>query len=69
MFINYISLIFYYRIYNSLIKNNLLKKYSPMDVLLYLSKIRKVKINKKWITLEIPKKSKNLIEKLKIPIT
>ena len=69
MFINYISLIFYYRIYNFLIKNNLLKKYSPMDVLLYLSKIRKVKINKKWITLEIPKKSKNLIEKLKIPIT
>lgn len=69
MFINYLSLIFYYRIYNFLLKNNLLKKYSPLDVFLYLSKIRKVKINKKWITLEIPREPRKLIEKMNLPIT
>lgn len=69
MFINYLALIYYYRIYNFLLKNNLLKKYSPSDVLLSLSKIRKVKINKKWITLEIPKQARKLLEKINIPIT
>lgn len=69
MFVNFISLLFYYKIYGSLIQKELLKKYSPRDVLMHLSKIHKLKINDKWITSEIPKKTKVLIEKLDTHIT
>lgn len=69
MFINYLALIYYYKIYHLLIENDLLKQYSPLDVLFYLSKVRKVKVSAHWIDLEIPKQVRTLIEKLKIPIT
>ncbi|GCC10758.1 transposase DDE domain protein [archaeon] len=69
MFINFISLIFYYKIYSILKENKLLKKYSPNDVLIHLSRIYKLKVQEKWITSEIPKKTKNITEKLNIHIT
>jgi len=69
MFINYIALTYYYKIYHLLLENDLLSKYSPSDVVLYLSKYRKVKISNEWIEIEIPKKTRNLIEKLHLPIT
>ncbi len=69
MFINYIALIYYYKIYHLLIENELLKQYSPLDVIIYLSKVRKVKVSTHWIDLEIPKQVRTLIEKLNIPIT
>jgi transposase len=69
MFINFISLIFYYRIYRLLVDNELLKKYSPKDVILHLSRIYKLKIQDQWETSEIPKKSRQIIEKLNLPIT
>ena len=68
MFINFISLIFYYKIYSILEENQLLKKYSPNDVLIHLARIYKLKIQDKWITSEIPKKTKNITEKLNIHI-
>ena len=69
MFINYLALTYYYKIYHLLLENEVLSKYSPQDVVLYLSKYRKVKISNKWIEVEIPKKTRNLIEKLHLPIT
>jgi len=69
IFINYLSLIYYYRIYQKLTAEDLLDKYSVNDVILYLSKIRKVKIANHWIDLEIPKPTRKLIDKLKIHIT
>jgi len=69
MFINFISLVFYYKIYRVLLENNLLKKYSPKDILIHLSRIYKLKVNEKWLTSEIPKKSREIIEKLDLPIT
>lgn len=69
IFINYLSIIYYYRIYQKLIAAESLDKYSVNDVLLYLSKIRKVKISNHWIDLEIPKPTQKIIEKLNLHIT
>lgn len=69
MFINYLSLVYYYKIYKKLIEKDLLSRYSCSDVLLYLSKYRRVKISTHWIDLEIPKQTKKLIEDLGLHIT
>ena len=69
MFINHIALIFYYRLYKRLIQHNLLKKYSPKDILMHLNTIKRIKINDNWLIAEIPSKSKNILENLEIPIT
>ena len=68
LFINHLALIFYYRLYNRLKKHNLLKKYSPKDVLMHLETIKKVKINDTWLNAEVPTKSKNVLLKLQIPM-
>ncbi|MCL6090075.1 MAG: transposase [Candidatus Thermoplasmatota archaeon] len=54
--VNFVSLLLYYEIYNLLRENDLLSKYSPMDVLVHMSRIHKLKIKNKWVTSEIPKK-------------
>ena len=69
MFINFIALHWYYKIYQILVTYNLNKKYSPMDFILFLKEIRKVKINKKWYLAEITKKTKDLLETVNIHIT
>ncbi len=69
VFINYLSLVYYYKIYKILLKGELLDKYSVNDFLLHLSRIRRVKVGGRWIELEIPKQTRKLIEKVKLPIT
>lgn len=69
MFINYLSLIYYYKIYQRLIEKELLSKYTPLDVLLYLIKYQKVMVSTHWIDLEIPKQTRNLIQALDLHIT
>ncbi|MDI6886793.1 MAG: transposase, partial [archaeon] len=69
MFINFIALVFYYRIYRLLVEKSLLNNYTPNDILLHLSRIYKLKIADKWLTSEIPKKTRKIIEKLNLPIT
>ena len=69
MFINYLSLLYYYKIYHHLIEKDLLSKYSPLDVLFYLSKYRKVKVSTHWIDLETPKQTRLLMETFSLPIT
>jgi transposase len=69
MFINFLALVFYYRTYKLLSDNNLLRRYSPKDVLIHLSRICKLKIQDQWVTSEIPKKTRDIVEKLDLPIT
>ena len=59
-FINHISLMLSYRLYNRLQKAKLLKKYSLRDVLFHLSFVHKIFINDQWILSEIPKKSRDV---------
>ena len=70
MFINMIALKWYYTLLNLLKKNKLNKKYSPMDFLLFLSEIKKIKINSQWYDAEIIKNTRDLLKSLNIlPIT
>jgi len=68
MFINFMALILYYRIYATLSKADLLKKYSVKDVIVHLSRIYKLRISDKWVLSEIPKTSRKLLEKLNIEL-
>lgn len=68
MFINFISLVFYYKIYRLLADSNLLNNYSPGDALIHLSRVYKLKIGDKWELSETPKKTRKILEKLNLPI-
>ncbi len=69
MFITFMALQWYYRIYKLLSEKKLLSKYSAMDLLMYLAEIKKVKINDSWHTGEITTKTQRLLERLDIHIT
>lgn len=69
IFVNFIALIFHYRIYKLLSENELLSKYSVKDFLLYLSEIKKIKVDNQWCLGEINCKILALLKKLKISIT
>ena len=69
MFINYIALHWYYKIYQLLVTHDLNKKYSPMDLILFLKEIRKVKINDKWHNAEVTAKTIELMNVIGIHIT
>jgi len=68
MFIDFIALILHYRIYALLKSHDMLRKYSPKDVMEHLERISKLLIGEEWKISEIPKKSKTMIEGLEIPI-
>jgi transposase len=64
LFVSFIALQFYYRIYGKLIEKELLNNYSVPDVIEYLKRVHLLKIKGKTQFAEIPKKSRKLIEKL-----
>ena len=64
LFVSFIALQFYYRIYGKLIEKKLLNYYSVPDVIEYLKRVHLLKIVGKTQFAEIPKKSRKLIEKL-----
>ena len=64
--INFVALLLYCRVYNTLLEKGMLNNYSPRDVLLHLSRVFKMEINGRWVTSEIPRKSRLLMEKLDI---
>src|SRR5574341_57235 len=68
MFVNFVSLLLYYKIYELLINKDILANCSPKDAILHLSRIYKLKIERKWILSEIPKKSRKIIEKLDLTL-
>ena len=70
MFVNMIALKWYYVILNLLKKNELNKKYSPTDFLLFLSEVKIVKLNNTWQMAEVTRKTVELMQKVGIkPIT
>ncbi|OQA02044.1 MAG: Transposase DDE domain protein [Bacteroidetes bacterium ADurb.Bin408] len=69
MFINYIALHWYYKVYKLLLENDLLKKYAVMDFFKMISEIRIVKINNQWHKAETIQKTVDLMNKLNIHIT
>nr|QNO51527.1 hypothetical protein CBNPKNJC_00042 [Methanosarcinales archaeon ANME-1 ERB6] len=64
LFVSFIALQFYYRIYGKLIGKELLNNYSVSDVIEYLKRVHVLKIGGKTQLAEIPKKSRKLLEKL-----
>jgi hypothetical protein len=60
MFINFVAMLIYYRLYSKLMAKRLLSKYSPHDVILHLSRIQKLKIGGRWVLAEIPKTSREV---------
>ena len=68
MFVNFIALVLHYRIYSMLKEKGLLKRYSPEDVIEHLERISMLKIGDEWKISEIPKKSRDIIDELGIPI-
>lgn len=68
VFVNFISLLLYYTLYGILASNNkLLEHFSPKDVVMHFSKVHKVKVGDREIISEIPKTTRILIEKMKLP--
>jgi hypothetical protein len=68
LFVNFISMMLYYRIYNLLVSHSMLRKYSPVDVPEHLSRVQMLSVEGQWIMTEIPKKTGEIIDKLEIPI-
>jgi len=68
-FINHISLLLNYKIYNLLRESMKIKKYSIDELISHLKYISKAKINGKWLTTEISRKTSDLMVDLKIHIT
>lgn len=68
-FINHISLMLIYSIFNRLREANLLKKFSVSDFIQFLKYIRMVKINNAWYLGEITSKTKALLDALNLSIT
>ena len=68
-FINHVSLLLMYRVYNLLREKGLLSRFSVADFLAHLKYVFKVKINDQWHLSEVTKKTSDLLETLNIPIT
>jgi transposase len=69
MFINHLSIIIYYQLYNKLKNKNILTSTSPADVLMRLSRINKIKVDNSWLTSEVNSKTSALMKTLDIHIT
>lgn len=69
MLINFITLHWYYKIIHKLKECRLNTKFSPKDIILFLSNIKKVRINKTWYNAEITKKNEKVLTALGLHIT
>jgi transposase len=69
MFINYIAMHWYYKLILKLKEKELNAKFSPKDIILFLKDVKKLKINDKWLNIEITKKNLELFNKLNLHIT
>jgi transposase len=68
-FINHVTLMLNYKIYNLLRRKELLSKFSVADFISHLKYIFKVKINNSWYLSETTKKTKDLLKLLDLHIT
>ena len=68
LFVNFIAMMLYYRIYNLLVSHGMLRRYSPMDVIEHLSRVQMLNVDGRWIMTEIPKKTREIMAQLEIPV-
>ena len=68
IFVNLIAGVLNYRIYSMLKERDMLKRYSPEDVIEDLEHVSMLKIREGWKISEIPKKSRGIIAELGTPI-
>lgn len=68
VFINHIALLLYYRLLAHLKKADLLKKYSPKDILIRLTRIQKIHIKNSWVTSEVNAKTLKLLKTLELTV-
>jgi transposase len=66
MFINFIAIQWYYITFNLLKKYKLNKIYAPLDLIMRLIEIKKLKINDQWYLSEATKATIDLLNNLKI---
>ena len=64
-----IALQWYYGLGERLRKAELTSRYAPMDMVRSLSRVRTVRVNKKWIPAEIMKKDRQLVKAAGLHIT
>jgi transposase len=69
MFINHITLQWYYLIYARLKNKELLKKVSVSDVIMHLKETRKARMNGKWVLEPIVKSTNDIFQKMGYHIT
>lgn len=69
MFVNFVALLLYYKVYGLLMSRDFLSRCSPKDVILHLSRVFNVRMGNNWMVSEIPKKTRLLIEKLGIELS
>ena len=68
-FINLIALQWYYQLGTDLRQAGLSNRFAPMDMVRSLSRVRTVRIGKKWMAAETMKKDRPLIEAAGLHIT
>jgi transposase len=68
-FVNHVSLMLIYRVYNLLRENDLLCRFSVADFLAHLKYVFKVRINDQWYISETTKKTNKFLETLNLHIT
>ena len=66
MFINFIAIQWYYITFNLLKKYKLNKIYAPLDLMMRLTEIKKIKINDQWYLSEATQATIALLNNLKI---
>jgi transposase len=66
MFINFIAIQWYYITFNLLKKSKLNKIYAPLDLMMRLTEIKKLKINEQWYLSEATKVTIDLLHNLQI---
>ena len=67
-FINHVSLMLNYKVYNLLRRKNLLSKFSVADFFSHLKYVFKVKINDSWHLSETTKKTRGFLKELDLHI-
>ena len=65
-FVNHLSLMMVYRVYDLLRQYKFLSKVSVEDFLRYLKGVRAINWNGQWHTTEVPKKTRDLLEDLNL---
>ena len=68
-FVNHISLLLTYLIYDKLRTANLLSKFSIDDFIAHLKYIQTLKINNSWVLSEISSKTQKFLDAMSLPIT